>query len=128
MSQVSIFFLSLLVGVVGRVHRTYRVRRRNASVRPRTLSRRAWTSTGRASIQVVDAKKGQTRGAAHRIGRPLCPRALGACWRLRGVAVRGGRRGVVETRKSLGGALRGRRMGRARVGRTRATFFLKLVL
>ena len=66
---------------------------------------------------------GQTRGAGHRIGRPLCPRALGACWSLHGVAVGGGRRGVVETRKSLGGALRGRRMGRARVGRTRATFF-----
>ena len=39
------------------------------------------------------------------------------------MAVRGGRRGVVETRKSLGGALRGRRMGRERVGRTRATVF-----
>jgi len=66
---------------------------------------------------------GQTRGAVHRIGRPLYPRALGERWSLRGGAVGGGRREVAETRKDLGGALRGRRMGRARVGRTRATFF-----
>ena len=66
---------------------------------------------------------GQTRGAVHRIGRPLYPRALGERWSLRGGAVGGGRRGVAEMRQGLGGALRGRRMGRERVGRTRATFF-----
>ena len=66
---------------------------------------------------------GQTQGAVHRIGRPLYPRALGECWSLRGWAVGGGRRGVAETRKNLAGALRGMRMGRERVGRTRATFW-----
>lgn len=79
------------------------------------------TSRKRASSPPLRCR-GAMRGAARRRARLAYRRDLEECCSLRGgLRVANARREVVWMRESLGGGLRGMRMGRVNAGRTRVT-------
>jgi hypothetical protein len=80
------------------------------------------TSRRRAPPRPPPRCRGSMRGAARRRARPAYRRGLEEGCSLRGSSrVRSARREVVWMRESLGGELRGMRMGRVSAGRTRVT-------